>query len=152
MSNKQFATVNTSTGEITSLLYPPNPNAFTDGQILHDGTKVIATDEELTCHGHYYTGSEFVAIPAKPSQFHDWDWHHKTWGNNLKNMWKQIRLERDMKLSYCDWTQMADSPLSDSEKADWALYRHQLRNFPQWNSSITDYDTIVWPVPPNEWV
>ena len=146
----QYATVNTSSGEITSIIYPPTP--MTDGEILHDGTKVVQTTEEITCSGHYYTGSAFVAIPVRPSRFHDWDWDNKVWHNHVINMWKAVRKERDMLLAVCDWTQVADSPLSTQDKADWAMYRNQLRNFPQWNSSVTDWDALNWPVPPNEWV
>ena len=38
------------------------------------------------------------------------------------------RYDRDELLSDCDWTQMPDSPLSDSDKAAWATYRQALRD------------------------
>ena len=41
-----------------------------------------------------------------------------------------LRLLRDEALRYSDWTQMADSPLSDSDKASWASYRTYLRDLP----------------------
>ena len=36
---------------------------------------------------------------------------------------------RNMLLRDSDWTQMPDSPLSDSKKAEWATYRQKLRDF-----------------------
>lgn len=37
---------------------------------------------------------------------------------------------RDLALQGSDWTQGADSPLSDAAKATWRTYRQQLRDFP----------------------
>lgn len=37
---------------------------------------------------------------------------------------------RDRLLFRCDWTQAADSSLSDSDKAEWATYRQALRDMP----------------------
>ena len=39
-----------------------------------------------------------------------------------------VRHHRDMLLMESDWTQMPDSPLSDSKKAEWATYRQKLRD------------------------
>jgi hypothetical protein len=39
-----------------------------------------------------------------------------------------IRFERDKKLKESDWTQVADSPLSNEEKQLWAEYRQKLRD------------------------
>ena len=68
--------------------------------------------------------------------------------------WERFRLMRNNKLVACDWTQMADSPLSDSEKASWVTYRQQLRDLP---SVITDPVPLIndrnhssWPTPPFE--
>lgn len=37
---------------------------------------------------------------------------------------------RNAKLAESDWTQAADSPLSDSKKAEWKTYRQTLRDLP----------------------
>jgi len=60
-----------------------------------------------------------------------------------------LRDMRDDLLQDCDWTQMPDSPLSDSKKTEWATYRQALRDLP---SSYTNSDAvadIVWPTQPN---
>lgn len=57
-----------------------------------------------------------------------------------------MRANRDQLLMNSDWTQMADSPLSDSKKQEWATYRQQLRDFP---ASWTPADTADFPDPPS---
>ncbi|HEY7823263.1 MAG TPA: tail fiber assembly protein [Acidimicrobiia bacterium] len=59
--------------------------------------------------------------------------------------WGAVRAERDRLLAACDWTQVADAPLSASEKQAWADYRQALRDVPQ---SQDDPDSIVWPESP----
>lgn len=41
-----------------------------------------------------------------------------------------LRSARTRELSNTDWTQVPDSPLSDSKKAEWATYRQALRDLP----------------------
>ena len=58
---------------------------------------------------------------------------------------KSVRTSRDDKLKETDWTQLDDTPLSNTVKATWAIYRQALRDvtmqagFP-W--------TITWPDAP----
>jgi hypothetical protein len=40
------------------------------------------------------------------------------------------RSRRDGRLTRCDWTQIADAPLTTEQKAVWATYRQQLRDLP----------------------
>src|SRR5210317_2258192 len=49
-----------------------------------------------------------------------------------------VRDLRNSLLQESDWTQMPDSPLSDSKKAEWATYRQTLRDLPSAQSNITD--------------
>jgi hypothetical protein len=56
--------------------------------------------------------------------------------------WVRLREKRDALLQRSDWTQMPDSPLSDSKKAEWATYRQELRDIPsKWPSDV-DTNTI----------
>ena len=50
------------------------------------------------------------------------------------DFWIAVRIERNNLLSESDWTQMSDSPLSDSKKTEWATYRQSLRDLPTSNS------------------
>ena len=57
-----------------------------------------------------------------------------------------IRPERDNLLSKSDWTQGADSPLTDEKKAEWKTYRQVLRDI----TNEFDNDTeIIWPTEPS---
>ena len=42
-----------------------------------------------------------------------------------------VRADRNQRLSDCDWTQLADSPLDADAKLAWQLYRETLRMVPQ---------------------
>ena len=59
-----------------------------------------------------------------------------------------IREQRDVLLTNSDWTQNNDSPLSDSEKQEWATYRQSLRDLPsQYNSDDNPKDVTFPSVP-----
>jgi len=55
---------------------------------------------------------------------------------------------RNELLSQSDWTQFADSPLSDTKKAEWATYRQALRDLPQQYPDAITNDDIIWPTKP----
>ena len=68
---------------------------------------------------------------------------------------KAVRDERNKLLAESDWTQMADSPLTDEAKSSWATYRQALRditshaNFPNLNSGDQiDGTGSDWPAKP----
>ena len=57
-----------------------------------------------------------------------------------------VRTERDKLIAETDWTQLADSPLSDSVKATWVTYRQALRDLP----STTGFPhEVTWPEQPS---
>ena len=51
-------------------------------------------------------------------------------------------------LSASNWTQLPDSPLSESKKLEWATYRQALRDLPQLHSKAESLDDIIWPIQP----
>ena len=57
-----------------------------------------------------------------------------------------VRADRDKRLASCDWTQIADSPLSDSDKTAWATYRQSLRDLPAADGFPHD---VTWPDEPS---
>ncbi len=66
----------------------------------------------------------------------------------------QIRLERNAKLTNCDWTQGSDSPLSNSKKAEWVTYRQELRDFMEGKTKKSEFTkdsdgAMVWPTEPS---
>ena len=65
------------------------------------------------------------------------------------DFWSAIRIKRDVLLSESDWTQTADSPLTDSKKAEWVTYRQALRDVPSSNSSAGTIDAVTFPTVPS---
>lgn len=57
----------------------------------------------------------------------------------------ELREERNKLLAESDWTQVVDSPLDDTTKAEWQTYRQALRDITETYSSLDD---IVWPTKP----
>jgi len=60
-----------------------------------------------------------------------------------------IRQKRNDLLIASDWTQVNDSPLSDTKKAEWATYRQKLRDLPSSHQSTTNFDDVVFPTQPD---
>lgn len=58
---------------------------------------------------------------------------------------RQVRRDRDQKLTDCDWTQMADCPLDVATKTAWQTYRQALRDVPNQSGFPND---VTWPVAP----
>ena len=52
---------------------------------------------------------------------------------------------RDLVLAATDWTQAADSPLNETQRAAWAAYRQALRDLP---SVYSGEGPIPWPQEP----
>ena len=57
-------------------------------------------------------------------------------------LWDEVLEKRNRRLAASDWTQMPDSPLSASKKAEWALYRQALRDIPQQFPVDVDKDAV----------
>ena len=60
--------------------------------------------------------------------------------------WDEIRAARDNKLAACDWTQIPDSPLTQTVKMNWKSYRQLLRDL---TSTYSDPTLVVWPTAPD---
>ena len=63
----------------------------------------------------------------------------------LENSWDKLRTERNSLLVSSDWTQAADSPLTDEVKAEWAVHREALRDLP---ANTPDPANPTWPDAP----
>jgi hypothetical protein len=62
-----------------------------------------------------------------------------------RDYWKELRSLRDRKLTECDWTQIADVPLTQEQKTAWATYRQALRDVP---ANTEDPKNPIWPTAP----
>lgn len=61
--------------------------------------------------------------------------------------WIEIRASRDELLKRSDWTQLADTPLTGPQVADWQTYRTDLRDIPQ--TYAGNPEGVVWPTEPS---
>jgi hypothetical protein len=83
------------------------------------------------------------------SDYYKWKGSSEEWEFDSDKFWTDVRTDRLSRLVQSDWTQLPDSPLSDSKKAEWTEYRSALRGVPQTNSGTTKLDEIVWPDKPS---
>lgn len=60
-----------------------------------------------------------------------------------------LRDSRNALLTQSDWTQLPDSPLTESDKIAWQAYRQELRDLPESYPEATPIDEVVFPNPPN---
>lgn len=109
-------------GTVTNVVLCDAESGWTpDGGVL-----VTLSDDSPVSSGWLLRGDEWVA-PVRPPKTFTWD---------------EVRSTRDLFLSRCDWTQVADAPV---DAAAWAVYRQQLRDLPQ---SFDDPADVEWPIPP----
>ena len=65
--------------------------------------------------------------------------------SRINSYTSSLRLQRNELLASSDWTQFIDSPLSTEKKAEWIIYRQQLRDLPNTTVDITN---PIWPTKP----
>jgi hypothetical protein len=63
--------------------------------------------------------------------------------------WDDIRKKRNTLLSACDWSQVADVPLTSAQKTAWNTYRQKLRDITDSAKQNGDALSVVWPTAPN---
>lgn len=56
-----------------------------------------------------------------------------------------VRRDRNVRLSACDWTQLADAPISAAKAAEWRAYRQRLRDLP---ATADAAGNVAWPSRP----
>ncbi len=71
--------------------------------------------------------------------------------NLVSDVW--FRVERNKRLSDCDWTQTNDCKLSETKIQEWKVYRQALRDLPETTTPSFDEHRILtdinWPTPPD---
>ena len=133
-------------GEIVQS-FSSGPNNFIEGSIYNGYTvrKLPSTINVKEFRKTHYHSGAWIERPAPPSSFYVW--RNGAWALDQETLDKEIRAKRNRLLTNSDWTQVPDSPLSESSKQAWAAYRQSLRDFPEVNTGI-DWEDIVWPTQP----
>ena len=99
---------------------------------VHSDLKWVDCDDSVKVKWTY-NGSTFA------------DYDTRTTAQKTAAEWDLVRVNRTNLLKESDWTQGADSPLTDSKKAEWVTYRQSLRNIP----TQSDPYNITWPTKPS---
>lgn len=119
-----FTTYKTATGEITS--------CGSTNVALSD---IATLTGESVIEGIYEAENYKIIDGSAVEQTVDWK--------------KSLRTQRNVLLAESDWTQMSDSPLTDSKKTEWATYRQTLRDLPaQYGANDTMAD-VTFPTEPS---
>ena len=117
------------------MLYPTAisyPNINPDFRLIKKGSNIQITDWNTVKLGPKPT------LASIDSQISDAE-------IEAKMMWKKIRKERNQLLGESDYLILADAPIDETQKQEWATYRQALRDIPQ------DYDNpdeVVYPTKP----
>jgi len=158
---KYIAEVDVATGVIDSVAtvgggLPPAEGTIpnTDAQkhrwwLLSDDW---ADKDPYTIQTEYFRkDSAWVHRGPPPSQSHIWNTTSEAWEFNTNEFMSKIRFERNRRLNLCDWTQVPDVPLTDTELAQWRSYRAILRDLPESinTNEIQAMEAVPWPSPPN---
>ena len=116
-----------------------------------DALQSLKPKAEWTWIGYEYSGLDWLdSSQTKPTES-EID-AEVTRLNNAEPM-RLLRVERDARLTACDWTQSRDVTLSND--ADWKTYRQSLRDLPASASPSLDsnYDldlsSVTWPTEPS---
>jgi hypothetical protein len=155
-----LANVNVSTGIIQEI-YSIGGTIPENGILNDDGTKLIhILTDSLTSLGfqspaqfleenHYdIANNSWVSRGNKPGMYYTWV--DSAWAVHTEVVAVETRQLRDQKLFLCDWTQTADSPLTNTKKAEWVTYRQALRDIMSNLPSDLDHpDNVSWPSPPS---
>lgn len=97
-----------------------------------DYTKNYTESTPILINGEYY--QNWIISDATTEQINQ----------RLDGQWLLIKSTRNQYLLECDWTQLSDSPLTTEKKAEWAIYRQELRDI----TIQEDPFNIVWPTKP----
>ena len=103
--------------------------------------------EWLSTHYWDYDAGVFISRDPCPNKYARWV--GKEWVWDASSLLEDVRVERTNLLWLSDWTQHADSPLTDSKKAEWAAYRTELRDFPSTVGNISSLEDVTWPTKPS---
>jgi hypothetical protein len=67
-------------------------------------------------------------------------------GARVYDQWRNVRNDRNSLLASCDFTQLADAPVTTEQRAEWVVYRQALRDV----TLQSDPFAIVWPTSPTQ--
>jgi hypothetical protein len=100
---------------------------------------------EVTPQTHYYSGGAFVAMPAAPCDFCDFDYDALAWAPNADKAMTALRARRDRLLAASDWYTLRATDRGAACDAAYLAYRQALRDLP---ATCADPFNPQWPDAP----
>lgn len=147
----KFAFCDPESGEIRSIVTPAEDNAYEEG-VEYNGVVAYTiphnTNNAEAIHTLYRKDGAWATKTPQPSFFHVWKGEELGWELDTEGFWASVRQKRNHFLASTDWTQIPDSPLSESDKEAWRVHRQELRDVVANNPSATSDDDITWPAVP----
>jgi hypothetical protein len=150
-----------SDGQISNLTSVPSGDLPVEGSTINELTVKHVTPSELEAlnftstggafiDSYFWKNSAWVSKGARPNRYYYFNGSTEAWEKNSTEIINEVRQDRNTELGRSDWTQVADSPLSDEKKVEWRTYRQQLRdlmaNLP---SDLDNTDDVSWPTKPS---
>jgi len=135
-------------------IYTPGAVFDDEGVWANDPTKRVVhittqlSDNVLFAKNNFYSEDD-VWLPRTERPGDYYNWVNSVWVVDADRLSEEIRQERDMLLFKSDWTQVADSPLTETQITSWATYRQDLRDVPSLNTGANHLDQVAWPTPPS---
>ena len=105
---------------------------------------ILKNENEEVLFGGYFLNQDDIDEWAVGRVLEGYELQVEDIGDEL--LWEKLREERNKLLSSCDWTQLADAPLTNEEKQLWIDYRQSLRDLPE---NVEDINNVVWPQQPS---
>ena len=114
----------------------------------HNAVGSLKPNSDWSWHGYDYANLKWYSSDTKPTES-EID-AEVTRLNNAEPM-RQLRVERDARLTACDWRASSDLTISDA----WKTYRQSLRDLPASASpsldsyGYLDMTSVTWPTEPS---
>lgn len=134
-----------SEGSILSIAEPAEGFSFA----APENSVAIDAATNVDLQNQYWDEDTASLVQRNPRPSNFYYWANKQWNLDSAQILTAIRAIRTRKLTDSDWTQMNDSPLSDTEKAAWATYRQALRDITTTlTGSEQTLEDVQWPTAP----
>lgn len=128
------------------------------GRVVHE---LVCSPEQLQANvpqgcrvvdgaagGDWWDGAAWQSKPAQPGPHAQWDWDSLQWMTDSTQAtatdWRDVRLERDMRLAATDWRVMRAIEQGQALSPEWQAYRQALRDI----TDQPDPTNITWPARP----
>jgi hypothetical protein len=135
--NVHFVTYHPSTGRIIAC-------GFTQAEALEGQADTIVLDNEVDPRTNRVVAGRVEPLPPKPGLHYEFNYSSGAWEYNRARALADVTGERNALLDASDWSQMVDVPMAEEKRAEWRVYRQQLRD----TTAQPDLENIVWPTPP----